>query len=65
MKRHGVSLPWSGTRDATVSNVSISAADGAGQPALQIALNARGYKWEPHRNKYGRNYPTNAGRERY
>ena len=32
---------------------------------LQIALNARGYKWEPHRNKYGRNYPTNAGRERY
>lgn len=33
--------------------------------ALQIALNARGYKWQPHRNKYGRNYPTNAGRERY
>jgi plastocyanin len=32
---------------------------------LQIALNARGYKWEPHRNKFGRNYPTNAGRERY
>jgi hypothetical protein len=32
---------------------------------LQIALNARGYNWEPHRNKYGRNYPTNAGRERY
>ncbi len=41
----------------------VSAADG--QPGLQIALNARGYKWEPHRNKYGRNYPTNAGRERY
>ena len=32
---------------------------------LQIALNARGYKWQPHHNKYGRNYPTNAGRERY
>ena len=32
---------------------------------LQIALNARGYKWQPHRNKYGRSYPTNAGRERY
>lgn len=32
---------------------------------LQIALNARGYRWQPHRNKYGRNYPTNAGRERY
>jgi plastocyanin len=33
--------------------------------SLQIPLNARGYRWEPHRNKYGRNYPTNAGRERY
>ena len=32
---------------------------------FQIALNARGYRWQPHRNKYGRNYPTNAGRERY
>jgi hypothetical protein len=30
MKRHGTSLPWSGTREATVSYVSISAADGAG-----------------------------------
>lgn len=39
-------------------------AAGAG-PELQIALNARGYRWQPHRNKYGRNYPTNAGRERY
>jgi plastocyanin len=34
-------------------------------PELQIALNARGYRWEPHRNKHGRPYPTNAGRERY
>ena len=25
----------------------------------------RGYKWQAHRYKYGRNYPTNAGRERY
>jgi plastocyanin len=32
---------------------------------MQIALNARGYRWAPHRNKYGRNYPTNVGRERY
>lgn len=32
---------------------------------FQIALNARGYRWQPHRNKYGQNYPTNAGRERY
>jgi plastocyanin len=33
--------------------------------ALQITLDARGYRWEPHRNKYGKTYPTNAGRERY
>jgi|SRR5689334_14342447 len=39
--------------------------DGGGEAELQIALNARGYKWQAHRNKYGRNYPTNAGRERY
>jgi len=38
---------------------------GSGLTDVQIALNARGYKWEPHRNKYGRAYPTNAGRERY
>jgi plastocyanin len=38
---------------------------GGTEPELQIALNARGYTWQPHRNKYGRNYPTNAGRERY
>jgi plastocyanin len=37
----------------------------AGDSGLQIALNARGYRWEPHRNKHGRPYPTNAGRERY
>ena len=44
-----------------VKDVAASGADSE----LQIALNARGYKWQPHRNKYGRNYPTNAGRERY
>lgn len=38
---------------------------GGGEEPLEIALNARGYRWEPHRNKYGKNYPTNAGRERY
>ncbi len=37
----------------------------SGDEELQIALNARGYKWQPHQNKYGKNYPTNAGRERY
>ena len=47
-----------------VKDVS-AAGGGAAATGLQIALNARGYKWQPHRNKYGRNYPTNAGRERY
>ena len=42
----------------------ITAGNGAEQP-LEIALDARGYRWEPHRNKFGKNYPTNAGRERY
>lgn len=38
----------------------------AGAPvAVDVALNARGYKWQPHKNKFGRDYPTNAGRERY
>lgn len=32
---------------------------------LQVNLNARGYRWQSHKNKYGREYPTNAGRERY
>jgi len=45
-----------------IKDVTASAAGGSD---LQIALNARGYQWQPHRNKYGRNYPTNAGRERY
>jgi hypothetical protein len=40
MKRQGVSLPWSGTREATVNSVSISAADGAG-PVSSTALNER------------------------
>jgi len=43
----------------------VSPDGGAAGAELQIALNARGYKWQAHRNKYGRNYPTNAGRERY
>lgn len=32
---------------------------------IQITLNARGFRVQAHKNKYGRNYPTNAGRERY
>jgi plastocyanin len=47
------------------SEVVRDVAVGGAQPELQITLNAQGYKWQPHRNKYGRDYPTNAGRERY
>ena len=32
---------------------------------LTITLDARGFHWVPHKNKYGKDYPTNAGRERY
>ena len=32
---------------------------------IQITLNARGFRVQPHKNKLGRDYPTNAGRERY
>ncbi|HEY6807361.1 MAG TPA: plastocyanin/azurin family copper-binding protein [Gemmatimonadales bacterium] len=28
-------------------------------------LDASGYKWQPHKNKFGKAYPTNAGRELY
>ena len=37
----------------------------AGVGDLQIALDARGYKWRAHKNKDGQEYPTNAGYERY
>jgi len=32
---------------------------------VAIELDARGFRWVPHKNKYGQDYPTNAGRERY
>jgi plastocyanin len=32
---------------------------------IQAALNARGFRFQPHKNKFGKDYPTNAGRERY
>lgn len=37
----------------------------AGLSSLEIQLDARGFRWVPHKNKYGQDYPTNAGRERY
>jgi hypothetical protein len=40
MKRQGASLPWSGTREATVSRVSISVGVGPG-PVNSIGLTDR------------------------
>ena len=45
------------TREVTVST--------DGSSGLELELDARGFRWVPHKNKYGRDYPTNAGRERY
>jgi plastocyanin len=36
-----------------------------GVAEIQVALNAREFRWQPHKNKFGKDYPTNAGRERY
>ena len=41
----------------------VTVAPGAGD--LQVALDARGYRWQPHKNKDGQEYQTNAGLERY
>lgn len=48
-------------KEITVTTTGVTEGGGG----LQVNLNARGYRWQPHRNKYGREYPTNAGRERY
>ncbi len=37
----------------------------AGASGIELQLDARGFRWTPHKNKYGKDYPTNAGRERY
>src|SRR2546425_3745308 len=37
----------------------------AGASGIELQLDARGFRWMPHKNKYGKDYPTNAGRERY
>jgi plastocyanin len=38
---------------------------GQGAAPVQIQLDARKYRFQQHKNKLGKNYPTNAGRERY
>jgi len=37
----------------------------SGASSIELQLDARGFHWVPHKNKYGKDYPTNAGRERY
>lgn len=44
------------TQDVTV---------GAHDTAVQLEVDARQYRWQQHKNKAGKAYPTNAGRERY
>jgi len=34
---------------------------GSGDTALELRLDATGFKPEPHKNKYGKDYPPNAG----
>jgi plastocyanin len=36
-----------------------------GLAEVDVALDASGYKWEPHKNKYGQEYGSGATRERY
>jgi plastocyanin len=45
-----------------VKEVTVGA---TGVSDLVVTLNARGFRWQPHKNKFGKDYPTNAGRERY
>ena len=44
------------TREVTVA--------GDGQPVVNVQLDARGYRFVQHKNKFGQEY-TNAGRDRY
>jgi plastocyanin len=37
---------------------------GSGASGVEVQLDARGFRWVPHKNKYGQDYPTDAG-ERY
>jgi plastocyanin len=38
---------------------------GASARPVAIQLDARKYRWQQHKNKFGKTYPSNAGRERY
>jgi len=50
-------------RGPQVSQEIIVGKDGLSD--LAVELDARGFRAMTHKNKYGKDYPTNAGRERY
>ncbi|HEX4574187.1 MAG TPA: hypothetical protein VH158_03590 [Gemmatimonadales bacterium] len=37
----------------------------AGASEIAVQLDARGFRWVPHKNKHGDDYPTDAGNDRY
>ena len=53
---------WHERSPQVAQDVQVTAAGAAG---IDLQLDARGFHWVPHKNKYGKDYPTNAGRERY
>jgi len=53
---------WHERAPEVVREVTVGA---AGASEIEVQLDARGFRWVPHKNKYGEDYPTNAGRERY
>ena len=53
---------WHERSPEVTQTVSVTTAGASG---IELALDARGFRWTPHKNKYGKDYPTNAGRERY
>ena len=53
---------WHERSPQVAQDVQVTAVGAAG---IDLQLDARGFHWVPHKNKYGKDYPTNAGRERY
>ncbi|HTD69522.1 MAG TPA: plastocyanin/azurin family copper-binding protein [Gemmatimonadales bacterium] len=53
---------WHERSPQVARTVSVTAAGASG---IELQLDARGFRWTPHKNKFGKDYPTNAGRERY
>src|SRR2546425_893791 len=53
---------WHERGQAASRGVSVPSTGASG---IELQLDARGFRWTPHKNKYGQDYPTNAGRERY